>query len=52
MTDLARRVVLYDELAYYHARAEKALVDHNVAAHMVWARKYHDLRFLMDGNKR
>lgn len=33
----------YETLAYYEARANAALAKGNIAAHVVWARKWHRL---------
>ena len=38
----------YGVLAYYERMAKKALLDNNMAEHMKWGEKYHDLAAQMD----
>jgi len=49
MSKLEVRATLYESLNYYAARAEKALADGNIEAHVKWALKYHDMKKLIEG---
>ena len=42
------RATLYETLAYYEARANRALLNKNMGAHVQWALKYHRLKKLLE----
>lgn len=49
MTDLQNRRRAYEVLAYYMTRAQHALDTGDMVAHESWARRYHDLRAVLEG---
>ena len=49
MNTAATKARACEALAYYEARANQALADGDLAAHIVWARRWHALNAAMGG---